>query len=145
MEMTPQNIIAKLRSLFHERRQDSDQNYKSNYWWKWTGNWQLAQIMNWDVTSLRKMCKEMEQKGLLHSKKMSNMLMWACEIDGYVQHQFQDYYYKVEGICSQESCRPLETGCNVEGESHICKCKFFTQTNIDTQAAMRYEKKKNTN
>ena len=36
--------------------------------------------------------------------------------------------YKTEkGICTQVSCIPNETGCNVEGEFNPCDCKYFTK------------------
>ena len=36
-------------------------------------------------------------------------------------------YKTAKGICSQVSCLPNQTGCNVEGEFDPCDCKYFNK------------------
>lgn len=134
MEMTQHNVLLKIKEYFDIRAKDADENYNSNgdrnIYYKWVAGWGLAQHIGWNVDALRKMCRQMEKAGLLTSIKKSGAVLWTCPMDGYLQHEvYTDSYYRVKGTCFQESCKPLFTGCNVEGEAHICKCTYFTQTN----------------
>jgi len=90
--MTPENIVKKITEEFFIRKAASTSQFETNYYWKWIGNWQLAKLTGWDVHKLREMCRQMEKEGILHSIKRSNMVLWACKIEGYKQHQYQDYY-----------------------------------------------------
>lgn len=45
----------------------------------------------------------------------------------------------MEGNCSQETCFPHETGCNVEGHEYVEECKWFTSEKKEKQNVISQE------
>jgi len=99
-EPTPQEqqIIDYFKEVFLKRVEDDTREFKAVYWHKWIGTYAVAAHFGVPCSNMRKVLKQMEKKGIVHSSKASNVwLIWALnKIEGYKQHQFKDYFTKAE-------------------------------------------------
>jgi len=82
--------------LFRVKHYEKITGNKDEYYWKWMGTPRIAEHLGLTCNKTRLLLKSLVKEGKLTCSKSSNILIWApIEIEGFKQHTFKDYFYKV--------------------------------------------------
>jgi hypothetical protein len=100
LPMELKDIYYTLIDMFLDNVDETDnRNYpgKSEYYYKWFWTWHLVPLLNISCSKLRYRLSKLEKLGFVKAKRSPNGIGWsAININGFKQHQFEDYYCRVE-------------------------------------------------